>query len=217
MPRFVTGLCALLLIVVFTPFTTHADPLVITGGTLTVIGSSSGPRFTLTGENFVLGGGGEVGFSAPQLCHPCSGSINVVSNFIGSSLGGGGIIINGSTFEGLLGGSFEFRGDPILLPAGTSNVIVTGPFTFSGSFSVCGTDPCHGPIIFSTQLVGSGHVMIDLLFNPQSPPGVSLYDFRSVTYVFENPAVPEPASIVLMISGLVAVGAHRKFRFRKRR
>ncbi|HSE21259.1 MAG TPA: PEP-CTERM sorting domain-containing protein [Pyrinomonadaceae bacterium] len=216
MPKLITGFCALLLLVVFTP-TTQADPLVITGGTLTVIGSGGGPTFTFTGENFVLGGaGGEPGASAPQLCRPCSGSISVFSNFAGSSLGGGGITINGMNFFGPLGGSFEFRGDPILLPAGTSNVIVSGPFTFSGSFLVCGSDPCQGPIIFSTQLVGSGHVMIDLLFNPLSPPGVSLYDFRSVTYVFENPAVPEPASIVLLISGLVAVGAHRKFRFRKR-
>ena len=215
MPKFVTGLGALLLVVVFTPFTTHADPLVITGGTLTVTGSGGGPVFSLFGNNFVLGGGsGEPGASGPQSCRPCSGSISVFSNFIGSTLGGGGITINGMTFEGPLAGSFEFRGNSILLPTGTSNIIVTGPFTFTGSFIVCRSAPCQ-PVIFSTQLVGSGHVMIDLSFNPLGVPGTSIYDFRSVTYVFDNP-VPEPASILLLISGLVAVGAHRKFIIRKK-
>jgi len=214
MPKIVTGLCVLTLIVVFTPLTIHADPLVITGGTLTVTGSSGGPRFNFLGDNFVIGGGGEIGNAAPQRCRPCSGSIFVGSIFQGSSLGGGGIIINGMTFTGLLGGSFVFTGPPILLPAVMSNITVTGPFTFSGSFFVCGSDPCNGPITFTTQLVGSGHVMIDLIFNP-NVPGVILYDFRSVTYVFENP-VPEPASILLLTSGLVAIGVQRKLRFRKR-
>lgn len=214
MPRIVIGLGVLVLIGVFTPLTIQADPLVITGGTLTVTGSTGGPSFTFFGDNFVMGGGGEIGNAGPQHCHPCSGSISVVSVFAGSSLGGGGIIINGMSFQGLLGGTFVFDGDPILLPAGMSNITVSGPFTFSGFFSVCGTDPCNGPIIFSAQLVGSGHVMIDLIFNP-NVPGRVLYDFRSVTYVFEKP-VPEPASILLLTSGLVAVGVQRKLRFRKR-
>lgn len=59
--------------------------------------------------------------------------------------------------------------------------------------------------------------MIDLLFNSVLPNGLSLYDFRSVTYTFQNPAIPEPASIVLLISGLVAVSAHWRFSPRKRR
>lgn len=218
MPKIFAGLCALLLTVVFTPLTTHADPLVITGGTLTVTGAFGGPSFTFSGDDFVLGGsGGDTGNSAPQLCRPCSGSISVNSTFAGSSLGGGGITINGSTFQGPLSGTFQFIGPPIVLPSGTSNVIVTGPFTFLGSFSVCGSDPCSGPIVFSTQLVGQGQVMIDLLFNGVLPNGLSLYDFRSVTYTFQNPAIPEPASIVLLISGLVAAGAIRRFSPRKRR
>lgn len=216
LPKILTGLSVLLFIVVFTPLTSHADPLVITGGTLTVEGTNSGPTFTFTGANFVLGGShGEPGASAPQQCRPCSGSINVLSTFASTSLGGGGITINGMSFEGPLGGVFTFSGPPILLPTGMSNITVTGTFTFAGSFIVCRSLPCE-PVIFSTQLVGSGHVLIDLTFNPFSPPGISLYDFRSVTFVFENPAVPEPSSIVLLVSGLGAVVAHRKFRFRKR-
>jgi len=214
MPKILTGLCALLLVLVFTPLTTHADPLVITGGSLTVTGSGSGPRFFLTGENFTISGGGEIGNDGPQHCHPCSGSIFIGSIFAGSSLGGGTVTFNGSSFSGPFGGVFQITGDPILLPVPTSNITVTGAFTFSGSLVVCGTNPCSGPISFSTQLVGSGQAMIDLIFNNNVPHPV--FDFKSVTYVFENTAVPEPTSILLLTSGFVAIGARWKFKSRKR-
>src|SRR5215208_1736833 len=65
MSKLFSALCTLLLIIVFTPSKTHADPVFITSGSLTVTGLE-GPRYSLFGNNFSANGGGDRGAVALQ-------------------------------------------------------------------------------------------------------------------------------------------------------
>ena len=210
MSKFLTSLCTLLLFATFTPSTTRADPLVINSGILTVTGPVGGPVFSFAGDNFsVRGSGGDRGASTPQTsCMVCvTGQlINVNGNFLGSSLGGGSITINGVTFisDGYAG-SFFLTGPQFPMPFSQSSISVTSPFTFSGNLIVCPGNCFSAPTrLFSVALVGSGFATVDLAFSGLTPDGRALFTFQKVTYNFET---PEPASLLLLGGGLAALAA----------
>jgi hypothetical protein len=213
MSRALIGLCAFLFMCVLTPSVVRADPVVITTGFLSVTGLTGGPVYSFAGEDFSVAGGGEPGFTAPQLCFPCAGGdlIGLNSTFVGTSLGHGTATINGSTFGSLsLSGNIDFIGSPILLPPAISNISLTAPFTFSGFMF-----GCEGPHInctpfnsvFSTELTGQGLATIQLNTFVLDGDGRSLYQFQSVTYNFSGTPIPEPTSILLLTGGLAALGA----------
>ena len=206
MSKFLTGLCALLFIATFTP-SIHAEPIVVTSGSLTLPGFFSAPSYSFSGENFtVTGSGGEAGSTGPQTCFPCvSGNIiNVNSSFGGSSLGQGSATINGMTFNTVvLGGQIQFSGSPLIVPVATTSVTLTAPFTFSGTLFGCQVTPCiQQNAVFTTQLTGSGLAFIELRFFPES----NFFQHERTTYVFGPTEIPEPTSLLLLAGGLTALG-----------
>ena len=212
MSRIVFVLCTLVVIFALTPATTKADPLVITGGALTVTGPLGGPSFNFFGNNFsAVGGGGDQGASSPQtLCHPCAGGTLISGNgfFAGSSLGGGSAVLNGVNFSGGFAGSFQLTTPQVQVPSMLSDLTITVPFTFSGTLHGCPQNCFIGPVVFSVDLIGAGTAIIDLHFSGVFN-GTPIYDFRTVTYQFE---VPEPTSVLLLGGGLLALGARLKRR-----
>ncbi len=213
MSKLFSALCTLLLVVVFTPSTAHADTFLITSGTLTVTGTGGGPRFVLFGDNFFASGGGERGASSLQvLCQVCrSGSlINVNAIFAGSSLEGGISIINGVERSGGFAGVFMLTGPPIEVPFSLSHLTITSPFTFSGTLIGCPGSCVIGPSVFSVNLIGSGTATIDLIFSGLFG-GLPGFTFEKVTYNFD---VPEPASILLLGGALAALSARLRYRRR---
>lgn len=215
MSKVLIGLCAFLMLA-FTP-SVKADPLVVTSGSLTVPGHLRAPQYTFSGQNFsVTGHGSEFG-SAPD-CFPCaSGSfIGVSSLFVGSSLGIGSLTVNGMTFENLLfNGVFQFTGNPILVPAGITNISLTAPFMFSGNLVACpfeGVPDCMpAKQIFSAQLVGQGFVTLQLRFLQTTASGASLYQLDNITYNFQSTEIPEPMTLTLFAIGLTGLVVKRKF------
>jgi hypothetical protein len=211
MPKFFTGLCTLLLIVVFTPATTRADPVVITGGFIFVSGMH-GPLYSLVGNNFaVIGGAGDHGATGPGLCAPCVAGavIPLNSSYVGLSLGMGSAIVDGSFYPDVIfRGVFDLAGDPIVIPDSTSRLTLTAPFSFSGVIVGCprGDPNCPAPL-FTTQLTGTGLATVNLsvIFDFQGRP---LFEFEDVTYAF-NQNIPEPASILLLVTGLAALGVKK--------
>jgi hypothetical protein len=222
MSRIVIALCAFLLLAIAP--SVKADPIVITGGTLTVTGAiPGGPRFTLTGDNFSVSGGGEQG-SSPS-CFPCrSGDfISVGGFFAGSSLRSGTVIVDGMTFSGLMSGQLVFTGPPILIPEAMTNISISGPFTMRGFINVCAFKPipslpdCGGnDVLFTTDLVGQGIVTINLTFL-RILNGRPLFQMSSVTYTFQEAEIPEPMTITLLTLGVIGLGAKRAYKQRRGR
>lgn len=208
MSKLFTSICISLLFVAFTPAAACADPIEITSGFISV-SRLQGPIYNLVGINFVAtGGGGDHGNTGPDLCRPCFAGdiIPLNSLYVGLSLGQGAAIVDGRIFSNLIfSGVFEITGDPLVIPNSLSNVTLTAPFTFSGVLNGClpSDSFCQAPV-FTTELTGSGvsRIELALFFDSQGRPS---FEFVRVTHVFGP--IPEPTSIVLLTSGLAAIGA----------
>ena len=186
----------------------------ITSGSLSVARIYAGaPVYSFSGTNFsATGSGMDFGFTGPDVsCFPCvSGNvINTNSTFADVTLGVGTVTINGVTFEHLyMTGILMFTGPSIVVPATASSITLTAPFILSGTMEGC-LEPhlyCH-TIVFSTQVSGSGLATIELYAYPDPWLGRTLFDFRRVTYTFDDTTIPEPMSILMLTSGLAALGA----------
>jgi len=213
MSRLIIGLCAFVMLAI--PSSVQADPIVITSGSLTVVGIAGSPSYSLTGLNFsVTASGGDTG-NTPN-CLPClSGTPVSLSSFlVGTSLGQGSVTINGTTFNnvGFLG---EFSlGASVVLPPGTTNITVMTPFSFSGNIRGCEGNAliCTTEVFSTVELVGQGIATANFIFYGIHTNGATLYSFSSVTYQFQSAEIPEPLSVVLLGSGLIVLGAKLKSR-----
>ena len=202
--------------------TVHADPIIVSGSAVLVNGQFFGPTivFNISGQNFsafnVEDPGGQDHFGhfgispcsrsvAPLNGGPCT-TANLGYTGNGSELDGM-FTVNGQTFAADVINTLNFQitSPTFVIPPELLNepsLLITAPFTFTG---LAGGACCQ-----AVELAGQGTVT--LLLTRQTVGGFTGLFLDNAHYVFGETVpgvtiqteVPEPATMVLFLSGLAA-------------
>lgn len=202
-------------------FEARADSVIVNDGYLSAPGVGRGPTFSFgnPGQGVAvsnLGFRGDGGSLSP--CFPCrAGQLTSISaNFAGGfGLGQGAATVGGINYSQVFyTGVVSLTAPLVAVPFDTSPLItVEAPFTLSGFIDGYATSARDTPPIFSMTLSGQG--IATMILRSYFVEGFGqLYEFQSVTYNFSpTTPTPEPATLLLLGTGLTAVAA----RYRRRK
>ena len=208
-----------------------ADPIQIVSGTF-VINAFDFNRgtFALVGADgsSLTGRWPNGGVQAAGACSGCAGgtAVSPAASFTfdvpfigGDPFASGTAVLGGQTYSGFFGGDLRFTGPSTTLPVGTQAVTdttlfsVTLPFTFTGlvnGYDLFGFREAQ--LRFTQAFTGQGQATVDFLAGGAAgtPTG---YIYYRTTYEFQGAPIPEPATLMLVGSGIVALaGAARRKR-----
>jgi hypothetical protein len=210
--KFSVSALPLLLLFICLPLASEvrADPILVTGGSASV-DANAGGRFTLIGNGFVLQGGTNWGTNSCPVCR--SGETISVGSFNAGlfDIRVGPAIINGVSYDRLLySGFLRFEGS-IVIPNDTSSLItLTTPFDFNGHLNGCTSSTISGcpdaDVVFDSFLIGHGIATVTLHSFDGGSMG-RLYWLGGVRYDFAPTPTPEPATMILLGTGLAGIGA----------
>jgi len=193
-----------------------ADPVrIVTSGFYTVIWDEESD-FRFIGTGFELRGvANDPGRTNPLFrCYPCAAgtSLGLSTDFTGSSYTEDSAIFEGLFYPDVYyTGSMTIRAGSVIVPDLADRAVLSAPFTASGFLAGYDNIAGTGALLFSTALSGRGTASVT--FRNLHLPGIEGIHADSISYQFDDSApIPEPATLLLVGSGLSAMYLRRRRR-----
>jgi hypothetical protein len=193
-----------------------ADPVRITGGTLLVTGLAEPAPIAVVGTQ---------GFAVGAIASPTEGRVDPFTDCGTGCLPGTTVSLGGALL-GALAGEVAFDGNtfPLVISTEAETVLnlewtgttmapaeSSGPVSVTGHFDLTGS-LFHPQGVKLTDIKGGGTATLFLDPNALDPGFV--WEINRVRYDFETAATPEPATLMLLTTGVLVGGLRRHVRRR---